>query len=163
MSAGSPPSPISRCQRAAASSAAEPSWYCVMTDFARMLAGGKMLHYGAKAIPEGGLFSQPKYYGDGFLIIGDAASFLNSMKLKGIHMAMKTGMLAAEAIYDALKAGRYDEQQLHRFEHLVKESYIYKELYQVRNFHQAFEYGQLAGMFNAGAGMITRGRGQVLS
>src|SRR6185369_4751166 len=102
---------------------------------AAMLEDGKMLHYGAKTIPEGGYFSQPKYYGDGFLIIGDAASFLNSQKLKGIHMAMKSGMLAAEAIYEALLAGRYDQEQLKRFRQLVKGSRIEKELYEVRNFH----------------------------
>ena len=76
----------------------------------KMLEGGKMLHYGAKTIPEGGLLSQPKYYGDGFLIIGDSASFLNSQRLKGIHMAMKTGMLAAETIFEALLAGRFDQR-----------------------------------------------------
>jgi electron-transferring-flavoprotein dehydrogenase len=118
-----------------------------------------MLHYGAKAIPEGGLFSQPKYYGDGFLIIGDAASFLNSMKLKGIHMGMKSGMLAAEAIYQALKARRTDERQLRRFEQLVKESYVYRELYQVRNFHQAFRHGRRWGLIESGLQYSTGGSG----
>jgi electron-transferring-flavoprotein dehydrogenase len=126
---------------------------------AKMLAGGKMLHYGAKTIPEGGLFSQPKYYGDGFLIIGDSASFLNSQKLKGIHMAMKSGMAAAEAIYEALLADRYDEQQLSRFEHIIKDSYIYKELYEVRNFHQAFRNGRRRGLIEAGIQYLTGGLG----
>jgi electron-transferring-flavoprotein dehydrogenase len=126
---------------------------------AKMLAGGRMLHYGAKTIPEGGLFSQPKYYGDGFLIIGDSASFLNSQKLKGIHMAMKSGMAAAEAIYEALLAGRFDEQQLSRFEHIIKDSYIYKELYEVRNFHQAFRHGRRSGLIKAGIQYLTGGFG----
>ena len=126
---------------------------------AAMLEDGKMLHYGAKTIPEGGYFSQPKYYGDGFLIIGDAASFLNSQKLKGIHMAMKSGMLAAEAIYEALLAGRYDQEQLKRFRQLVKGSRIEKELYEVRNFHQAFENGRLPGLVEAGLQYLTGGRG----
>ena len=126
---------------------------------AAMIEGGKMLHYGAKTIPEGGYFSQPKYYGDGFLIIGDAASFLNSQKLKGIHMAMKSGMLAAEAIYEALLADRYDEKQLKRFRELVKASRIEKELYKVRNFHQAFGNGRLPGLVESGLQYLTGGRG----
>ena len=126
---------------------------------ARLLEGGKMLHYGAKTIPEGGLLSQPKYYGDGFLIIGDSASFLNSMKLKGIHMAIKTGMLAAETIYEALVAERYDEKQLRRFDQLVKESYIYKELFRVRNFHQAFRHGRRWGLIESGLQYFTGGLG----
>lgn len=126
---------------------------------AAMLEGGKMLHYGAKTIPEGGYFSQPKYYGNGFLIAGDAASFLNSQKLKGIHMAMKSGMLAAQAIYEALVADRYDEAQLRRFRELVQESYIEKELLEVRNFHQAFEHGRLVGLVESGLQYLTGGRG----
>jgi electron-transferring-flavoprotein dehydrogenase len=126
---------------------------------AAMLEGGKMLHYGAKTIPEGGLFSQPKYYGDGFLIIGDSASFLNSQRLKGIHMAIKSGMLAAETIFEALLAGRFDEAQLKHFETKVKESYVYKELYEVRNFHQAFRHGRRWGLIESGAQMATKGIG----
>ncbi len=126
---------------------------------AAMLEGGKMLYYGAKTIPEGGLLSQPRYYGDGFLIIGDSAGFLNSQKLKGIHMAMKSGMLAAEAIFEAMLADRYDEKQLQRFDQLVKESYIHKELYEVRNFHQAFRHGRRWGLVEAGFQYPTWGLG----
>ncbi|HWQ31511.1 MAG TPA: electron transfer flavoprotein-ubiquinone oxidoreductase [Blastocatellia bacterium] len=126
---------------------------------ARLLEGGKMLHYGAKTIPEGGYFSQPKYYGDGFLIIGDSASFLQSQKLKGIHMAMQSGMFAAQAIYEALVADRYDNEQMKRFEQLVRSSWIEKELYEVRNFHQAFEHGRVRGLVESGLQYLTGGRG----
>ncbi|HQR32037.1 MAG TPA: electron transfer flavoprotein-ubiquinone oxidoreductase [Blastocatellia bacterium] len=126
---------------------------------AAMLEGGKMLHYGAKTIPEGGLLSQPKYYGDGFLIIGDSASFLNSQKLKGIHMAMKSGMLAAETIFDALLADRFDEAQLKAFETKVKDSFIQKELHEVRNFHQAFRHGRIWGLIESGFQVPTKGFG----
>ncbi|MBK9314323.1 MAG: electron transfer flavoprotein-ubiquinone oxidoreductase [Acidobacteria bacterium] len=126
---------------------------------AKMLEGGKMLYYGAKTIPEGGLFSQPKYYGDGFLIIGDSASFLNSQKLKGIHMAMKSGMLAAEAILEALVADRYDNETLRKFETLVRESFVHKELYEVRNFHQAFRHGRRWGLIESGLQYLTGGFG----
>ncbi len=126
---------------------------------ASMLAGGKMLHYGAKAIPEGGLLSQPKYYGDGFLIIGDSASFLNSQKLKGIHMAMQSGMLAAETIFEALLAERFDEAQLQSFKTKVEASYIQKELHEVRNFHQAFRNGRMLGLIESGMQVPTKGFG----
>lgn len=126
---------------------------------AAMLEGGKMLHYGAKTIPEGGLLSQPKFYGDGFLIIGDSASFLNSQKLKGIHMAMKSGMLAAETIFDALLADKFDEAQLQTFETKVKNSYVQKELYEVRNFHQAFRHGRWWGLIESGFQVPTKGFG----
>jgi electron-transferring-flavoprotein dehydrogenase len=126
---------------------------------ARMLDGGKMLYYGAKTIPEGGLLSQPKYYGDGFLIIGDSAGFLNSMKLKGIHMAMKSGMIAAETIYHALVADRFDDHQLKIFEHSIKNSYLHRELFEVRNFHQAFRHGRRWGLFESGLQYVTRGFG----
>ena len=126
---------------------------------AAMLEGGKMLHYGAKTIPEGGLLSQPKYYGDGFLIIGDSASFLNSQKLKGIHMAMKSGMLAAETIFDALLADKFDEAQLKVFEKKIKESYVHKELHEVRNFHQAFRHGRIWGLIESGFQVPTKGFG----
>jgi electron-transferring-flavoprotein dehydrogenase len=69
---------------------------------ARLLAGGKMSFYGAKAIPEGGWWSLPRLGGGGFLVAGDSAGFLNSQRLKGIHLAMKSGMLAAEAIFEEL-------------------------------------------------------------
>ena len=126
---------------------------------AAMLEGGKMLHYGAKTIPEGGLLSQPKYYGDGFLIIGDSASFLNSQRLKGIHMAMKSGMLAAETIFEALLADKFDEAQLQAFETKINASYIHKELYEVRNFHQAFRHGRIWGLIESGFQVPTKGFG----
>ena len=126
---------------------------------AKLLKGGRMLHYGAKSIPEGGLFSQPRYFGDGFLIIGDSASFLNSMKLKGIHLAMQSGMLAAETIYHALLAGRFDAAQLRSFEKSVKHSPIHKELYKVRNFHQAFRHGRRWAMIESGLQYFTGGAG----
>ncbi len=126
---------------------------------AAMLDGGKMLHYGAKTIPEGGLLSQPRYYGDGFLIVGDSASFLNSQKLKGIHTAMKSGMLAAETILESLIANRFDGGQLASFEQKVRQSYLYKELYEVRNFHQAFRHGRRWGLIESGIQTATGGFG----
>ena len=70
-----------------------------------------MIRYGAKAIPEGGLHAMPRFYADGLCMIGDSAGFLNGLRLKGIHLAIKSGMLAAEAIFDALQAERHEPRQ----------------------------------------------------
>ena len=126
---------------------------------AKMLEGGKMLYYGAKTVPMGGYFAQPKYYGDGFCIIGDSASFLNSQKLKGIHLAMQSGVFAAQAIFAALLADKFDDAQLKRYYDLVEGSYVKQELYEVRNFHQAFEHGRVRGLLESGLQYITGGAG----
>ena len=73
---------------------------------ARLLEGGKMIRYGAKTIAAGGYFAMPRMYADGVLLVGDCAGFLNAQRLKGIHSAIKSGMLAAEVIFEALKARR---------------------------------------------------------
>jgi electron-transferring-flavoprotein dehydrogenase len=124
-----------------------------------ILEGGKMIAAGAKAIPEGGYYSMPRMYGDGFMIVGDSASYLNGARLKGIHLAIKSGIMAAEAALHALLAENYSAGQLAEYEAIFENSWAKDELWVQRNFHQAFEYGQLAGLFNAGAGILTRGRG----
>ena len=125
----------------------------------QLLEGGKMSFYGAKAVPEGGFWSMPKLAGDGFLLVGDSGGFLNSQRLKGIHLAIKSGMLAAETIFEALVAGGIDAARLALYETKFQASWAYKELWQVRNFHQAFSHGALGGMLQAGLGMVTGGRG----
>jgi electron-transferring-flavoprotein dehydrogenase len=127
----------------------------------RVLEGGKLVRYGAKTIPEGGWYSMPRTYVDGGLIIGDSASFLNSQRLKGIHMAIKSGMLAAETIFDALRAGDTSAKTLAAFPQKVEASWIKRELWAVRNFHQSFQHGLWAGLFHAGIQMVTGGRGLV--
>jgi electron-transferring-flavoprotein dehydrogenase len=124
-----------------------------------LLADGKMTHYGAKAIPEGGWFSMPRLAGPGFLLVGDSGGFLNSARLKGIHLAIKSGMLAAESIFDALREGKAATSAFADFQDRVEASWIRKELWEVRNFHQAFDHGMFAGMLQAGLGMVTGGRG----
>ncbi|HEV8629453.1 MAG TPA: electron transfer flavoprotein-ubiquinone oxidoreductase [Thermoanaerobaculia bacterium] len=125
----------------------------------RLLAGGRMTHYGAKAIPEGGWYSVPRLAGDGFLLVGDSGGLLNSQRLKGIHLAMKSGMLAAETIFEGLRDDDLSRTTLARYEGRVQASWIHDELWAVRNFHQAFDRGMVAGMFQAGIGMVTGGRG----
>jgi len=124
-----------------------------------LLDGGKMIAAGAKAIPEGGYYSMPRMHGDGFLIVGDSAGYLNGARLKGIHLAIKSGMLAAAAALGSLLGGDFSRARLGSYEEAFEQSWAREELWQQRNFHQGFEHGQLAGMLNAGLGMLTGGRG----
>ena len=95
----------------------------------RILDGGQMIRYGAKALPEGGWDTQPRLYFNGGVIVGDAANFVNSLRLKGIHLAMKSGMLAAEAAFDAVRSGDMSASSLRRYKELVDASSIKAELY----------------------------------
>jgi electron-transferring-flavoprotein dehydrogenase len=125
----------------------------------RLLEGGQMIRYGAKAIPEGGWWAMPRPYADGIVLVGDTAGTLNPLKLKGIHLAIKSGMLAAETIYAALVAADTSKERLAGYEQAIGKSWMRDELYAARNFHQGFEHGRIFGMLNVGLGMITGGRG----
>jgi len=125
----------------------------------KILDGGKLVRYGAKTIPAGGWYSMPRNYVDGGLIIGDSGSFLDAQRLKGIHMAIKSGMLAAETIFDALKSGDTSAKTLSAFPQKVDQSYIKNELRLVRNFHQSFKYGLYGGLFHTALQFVSGGRG----
>jgi electron-transferring-flavoprotein dehydrogenase len=125
---------------------------------AKLLEGGKLIRYGAKTIAAGGLYAMPQIYADGVLLVGDCAGFLNSQRLKGIHTAIKSGMLAAEAIFEALLAKDFSAKQLQRYEGLVNDSWIMSELRKVRNFHAGFRHGRWLGIVNTGLQFITGGR-----
>jgi electron-transferring-flavoprotein dehydrogenase len=127
----------------------------------KILEGGKLVRYGAKTVPYGGWYSAPKNYVDGGLIIGDSASLLNSQRLKGIHTAIKSGMLAAETIYEALCAGDTSAAKLSAYQKKLEASWIKKELWAVRNFHQAFHGGLWSGLVKSGIQFVTGGRGLV--
>ncbi|MGE5814630.1 MAG: 4Fe-4S dicluster domain-containing protein [Acidobacteriota bacterium] len=124
---------------------------------ARLLDGGQMIRYGAKALPEGGWHAIPQTYTDGALIVGDAAGFLNSMRLKGVHLAMKSGMLAAETAFEAVRAGDASATRLQRYQARIDTSDVKRELYPVRNVHQSFEHGLLAGVAYSGLSLVTGG------
>ncbi|HUE80741.1 MAG TPA: electron transfer flavoprotein-ubiquinone oxidoreductase [Pyrinomonadaceae bacterium] len=125
---------------------------------ARLLERGKMIRYGAKTIAAGGYFAMPQLYADGVLLVGDCAGFLNSQRLKGIHAAIKSGMLAAETIFAALLAKDFSARQLQQYEALVNESWIIPELKKVRNFHAGFKHGRWLGLVNTGLQFVTGGR-----
>jgi electron-transferring-flavoprotein dehydrogenase len=126
-----------------------------------MLQGAKLLSYGAKSIPEGGWYAMPRPYFAGGLIAGDAASMLNPMRLKGIHTAMKAGMIAAEVILEALVAGDTSSAFLARYEERFRASWAGRELHRVRNFHAGFRGGLIPGLIHSALQMATGGRGLV--
>jgi len=124
-----------------------------------LLEGGKMIRYGAKSLPYGGWWAIPPVAGDGWMILGDSAGFLNSQRLKGIHLAIKSGILAAETAFEALAQNDFSAARLAGYQRRVENSWIKQELWKVRNFHQGFEHGLWAGMFHAGLQQLTGGRG----
>src|ERR1700752_1770376 len=124
-----------------------------------LLEGGKLVRYGAKSLPYGGWYAMPRNYVDGGLILGDSGSFLDSQRLKGIHLAMKSGMLAAETIFEALKKQDYSANSLKLYKEKIDRSYIKEELWKVRNFHQSFRNGLLDGFFYSGLQQMTGGAG----
>jgi electron-transferring-flavoprotein dehydrogenase len=123
-----------------------------------LLEGGKCVAYGAKAIPEGGWWAMPKLSADGLLLCGDTGGFLNGARLKGIHLAMKSGMLAAETLFECLLAGDFSRERLAGYEKRVENSWAAEELKQVRNFHQGFEHGLWPGLLHTGTQMLMGGR-----
>jgi electron-transferring-flavoprotein dehydrogenase len=128
---------------------------------AALLEGGKVLRYGAKVVPEGGYFAIPELYGDGFCLVGDSAGLLNAATLKGVHLAIESGMLAAEAIALALKAGDSSAKTLARYGELFEASEARAELWRYRNYRQAFHGGFVAGVLDYAAQRVTGGRGFV--
>ena len=126
---------------------------------AKLLQGGKMIRYGAKSLPYGGWWAIPPVAGNGWMILGDSAGFLNSQRLKGIHLAIKSGMLAAETAYEALLKNDCSAASLGTYQNKVENSWMKDELWKVRNFHQGFENGLWRGMVHAGIQQFTGGRG----
>jgi electron-transferring-flavoprotein dehydrogenase len=125
----------------------------------KILKGGKLVEYGAKTLPEGGYYALPKLYVDNALIVGDSAGFVTMPALKGVHLAIKSGMLAAETAAGALSKNDTSEKSLQQYETLIKNSFIYKEMYAVRNTRQGFAKGLFVGGFHFGTQLITGGAG----
>jgi electron-transferring-flavoprotein dehydrogenase len=123
----------------------------------RLLDGGKMIRYGAKSFPYGGWLTMPQLAGNGWMILGDSASFLNSQRLKGIHLAIKSGMLAAETAFESLVAGDFSRNALEGYKDRVDGSWIREEMYPVRNFHQGFQHGLFDGVIRGAIQQVLRG------
>jgi len=147
-------------------------------DVSKHLEGGERLSYGARCLNEGGYHSIPRLSFPGGLLVGCAAGFLNAMKIKGSHTAMKSGMVAAEAVFDKLKGSKtiYDHvwvdesldpalppstptMEVESFQSAMEESWVFEELKAVRNFHNAFKKGPLFGFAHCGIiGHVTGGK-----
>jgi electron-transferring-flavoprotein dehydrogenase len=127
----------------------------------RILEGGKRVAWGAKTIPEGGFLALPdRFHFPGGMIVGDGAGLVNVPALKGIHYAMRSGMLAAETAFEALGPGRTPWQPgaLESYDAALRESYIWRDLERVRNLRPAFKYGFVPGAMIAGAAMNSLGK-----
>lgn len=126
--------------------------------FRQYLEGGEMVEWGAKTIPEGGYYAIPKRRsGDGVVILGDSVGYVDVPSLKGIHYAMQSGIYAARAIFQALKAGDVSAASLAAYDRMVDESYIMRDLHRTRNMRLAFKDGFYAGGLKAGLMTLTGG------
>jgi electron-transferring-flavoprotein dehydrogenase len=128
---------------------------------ADIIKGGKVIEQGARTVPTGGYYTMPKLAVDGGLFVGACAQLHNTPELKGIHMAVKSGMLAAEAVTDALAGEDYRTSTLRTYEAALEKSWIKTELWQGRNCAQALAKKGLAKLFHLGAQYITSGRGLI--
>jgi electron-transferring-flavoprotein dehydrogenase len=127
----------------------------------RILDGGSRVAWGAKTIPEGGFQALPKRFSfPGGMIVGDSAGFVNVPALKGVHYAMKSGMLAAEAAFEAVKPGRtsWAPGALDAYDEGVRSSYLWSDLERVRNMRPAFKNGFVRGALMAGVSLNTLGK-----
>jgi electron-transferring-flavoprotein dehydrogenase len=126
--------------------------------FREVLEGGTLVEWGAKTIPEGGYYSLPdRLSGDGIVMAGDTAGFVDVPSLKGIHYAMQSGVYAARAIFDALKAGETLTENLAPYDRMVRESYIVQDMHRTRNMRLAFKDGFYLGGIKAGLMSLTGG------
>jgi len=123
----------------------------------KILEGGTVLEAGAKTLPEGGWNSVPKFYADNMMIVGDSAGFLSTPRLKGVHLAVRSGICAAEAAADALVKGDTSKASLAKYDELVNDSFIYKELYPTRNMRAVMQDGMVLGGLKMGAQLLTGG------
>ncbi len=126
--------------------------------FRRVLEGGERVEWGAKTIPEGGYYALPsRLSGDGVMVIGDSAGFVNVPTLKGVHYGMYSGIFAARAIASALKSQDFSSSSLNRYDRLVRESFIARDLRFTRNMRQAFQKGLYRGLVKSGLMYLMRG------
>lgn len=124
-----------------------------------ILEGGEVLYYGARTLNEGGLQSIPKLTFPGGALVGCAAGFLNVPKVKGTHTAMKSGMLAAEAAFDALTTDGANATEIVAYSTKFKKSWVYDELHAVRNIRPSFAWGMVPFMlYSALEGFVLKGR-----
>lgn len=123
------------------------------------LKGGKVIQYGAKTVPLGGWFAMPRLYADGLLLAGDSAGLVNAERLKGVHLAIKSGMLAAETAFESLVSKDTSAKALSTYQKKVEESWAGKEMWKARNFHVNFKDGLAVALVKNG---LAIGLGEIL-
>jgi len=124
-----------------------------------LLAGGSLVHYGGKTLPTGGYWSMPEPYTDGALLVGDSAGLLDTRRMKGVHLALRSGMLAAETAYEALCKNDFSAPVLASYGERLRSDWIHDEMWAARNHHQPYEHGLPAGILHTVLQNITGGRG----
>lgn len=125
---------------------------------AEHLQGGKVVQFGGCIIPESGYWAIPQLYAPGVLITGDSAGLVNVPRNKGIHLAVKSGVLAAETAFECLMNDDFSPERLAQYEEKLRSSWAWKELWRVRNVRQAFQDGFLIGALRTGLYRVTGGR-----
>jgi len=128
---------------------------------ADIIKGGKVLEQGARTVSSGGWFTIPRLAVDGGVFVGGCAAMQNTPGLKGVHLSMKSGILAAESILKALEASDYSRKTLEIYPDLFRKSWAYNEIYEARNFSQALAKKGLKKWIHLGAQYFTKGRGFV--
>jgi electron-transferring-flavoprotein dehydrogenase len=128
---------------------------------AEIIKGGKVLEQGARTVSSGGWFTIPRLAVDGGVFVGGCAAMQNTPGLKGVHLSMKSGMLAAEAIINALEASDFTRKTLDIYTDLFKKSWANDEIYEARNFSQALAKKGIVKWIHIGAQYFTKGRGFV--
>ena len=124
----------------------------------KLLKDGERVEWGAKTIPEGGYHAWPsRMSGDGALVVGDSAGFVNVPSLKGVHYAMYSGIFAAQTIASAFKKQDFSSATLAEYDRLVRQSFIKRDLHFTRNMRHAFNKGLYSGMLKAGLMYLMRG------
>jgi len=121
------------------------------------LSGGKVLEYGAKVLPEGGYNSAPSMVVDGAILVGDGAGLCNSLRLKGVHLAVQSGIAAGDALFEGWKGKDFSVAAMMKYPERLKESASWKELQKTKNVRAGFTYGSVPGMMTVGMGVVSGG------
>lgn len=123
---------------------------------AEIIEGGEVKEYGAKTLPEGGYYAMPQFAVDGAVMVGDSAGFLNAMRLKGLHLAMRSGTLAADKMVEAMAGGDFSASALD-YRAAFEADWSGQEMQHTKNFRQGFHGGLIPGMISTGFHMISGG------
>ncbi len=126
-------------------------------DVLKFIVGGKVLEYGAKVLPEGGFNSAPELVADGAIIVGDAGGLCNSLRLKGVHLAVQSGISAGDTLYECWKNDDMSRAALMKYPERLQQSVAWKELRKIKNVRASFRYGSIPGMMAVGMSTFSGG------